>query len=164
MTASFNLEANEIIAPRLYYEHLIYDVLRTMWVHRRLVAAIVIGAVIVASLALSLMGRRYTAEAIIQTNFSRDEQANGMRSHLIATVDATALVESAARIVRSRATASALVDRYGLDRGPGFIQRSFWSRALSWFRSSSGPQPPSNHDLAVDALMRRVGVATEPRS
>jgi Chain length determinant protein len=161
MAAQLKIETRETTDLRAHYEQLAYDTLRVVWHRKRLIAAILVAAVLLASVALMLIGPRYSGEAIIELNFTREVTA-GAQIQPTASVDAAVMVDSAARVIRSRATASAVVARLGLDKDPAFARRS----ALSYVQSVLGREaaPPSPRDLAVDDLMRKITVTSELRS
>ena len=165
---SKNHEAAPPAHYRNYYEGIGYETLYSLWRRKWLIAAIVLTAFLLAFATLLLMRPRYSAEAIILPNFNREEPDVGAKRQSIASLDASVLVESTARIVRSRATASAVVARLGLATDPAFAHEPTSLRLLSAARSALGleqPRPaPSPHDLAVNELMRQVAVTNEPRS
>jgi uncharacterized protein involved in exopolysaccharide biosynthesis len=160
------METNDAVNRRDRYEDLAYDMLRTIWRRKLVVAAIVVAALVLASIALILIGPRYKGEAMIQLHFSREEPVASTKNESIATVDAGALVDSAARVIRSRATAAAVVARLGLDNEADFAHESALWRGFSKVRTALGLDAarPSPRDLAVNELMRRVTVTSEPRS
>jgi uncharacterized protein involved in exopolysaccharide biosynthesis len=121
---------------------------------------------VLASIALILIGPRYKGEAMIQLKFSREEPVASTKNESIATVDAGALVDSAARVIRSRATTAAVVARLGLDKETDFAHESALWRGVSMVQTALGfdGARPSPRDLAANELMRRVTVTTEPRS
>jgi uncharacterized protein involved in exopolysaccharide biosynthesis len=123
-------------------------------------------ALMLASIALVMIGPSYRGEAIIQFNFSREEPVAGKRIEPIASVDGLMLVESAARIIRSRATAGAVVARLGLDKDIDFTHESTLRRVFSRVRTALGPEGVrrSPRDVAVNELMQRVTVTAEPRT
>jgi uncharacterized protein involved in exopolysaccharide biosynthesis len=166
MTA-LKINENENTHLRAHYEGVVRDTMRIIWRRKLLVAAILVEALVLASIALVLVGPRYTGEAIIQLSFSREESASSAKSQPIVSMEAAAIVDGAARVIRSRATASAVVARLGLDKDPTFTRQSFSWRVLSSVRSALGMEqalPPRDHDLAVNTLMQRVAVTNEPRS
>jgi uncharacterized protein involved in exopolysaccharide biosynthesis len=166
MTAILPIKTHEAGTLRAQYEGVARDTVRILWRRKWLIVAILVAALLVASIALVLIGPRYTGEAIIQLNFSREEPTGGTNIQPIAAVDAVALVDSAARVIRSRATASAVVARLGLDKDPDFASESALWRVLSGVRTALGLEgtTPSPRDLAVNELMQKVTVANEPRS
>jgi uncharacterized protein involved in exopolysaccharide biosynthesis len=168
MTAQLKIKEDEASLPRAYYEEVARDTLGILWHQKLMIVGILVAALSAASIALVLIGPRYSAEAMIQLNFIREEPATGAKTQSIAAVavDAVALVESAARAVRSRATANAVVARLGLDKDPDFSRESTLWRVLSNVRAALGLEgvTPTPRDLAANRLMRKVTVANEPRS
>jgi len=166
MIALLKIEKNETVVPRAHYESVVYDTLWTLWARKWFIAAILFIAVVLASLALVLIGPRYTGEAMIQLNFTREEPINGAKLQPTASVDAAAVVDSAVRIVRSRETAVAVVARLRLDNDPTFTHQSLSWRAFTSLRSAFGLEQvvPSDRDLAVNQVLRRITVTSDPRS
>jgi uncharacterized protein involved in exopolysaccharide biosynthesis len=168
MTAQLKIKEDEASLPRAYYEEVARDTLGILWHQKLMIVGILVAALSAASIALVLIGPRYSAEAMIQLNFIREEPATGAKTQSIAAVavDAVALVESAARAVRSRATANAVVARLGLDKDPDFSRESTLWRVLSNVRAALGLEgvTPTPRDIAANRLMRKVTVANEPRS
>jgi uncharacterized protein involved in exopolysaccharide biosynthesis len=166
MTALLKIEKDEASLLRAHYKGVARDTLWILWHRKLLIAAIVMAALLLASIALVLLGPRYTGEAMIQLNFIREEPAAVTKIQPIATVDAAALVDSAARVIRSRATASAVVARLDLDKDPAFAREPIFGRVLSGVRVvlGLGGTTPTPRDLAVNQLMRRVTVTNDPRS
>ncbi len=151
------------IDARAHYRTVAQDTLRTLWHRKGLITATVVAGLVMGLIALMEMGPRYTSEALIQVNLNPDA---GAKSQSTVSVDATEVVDSAARIIRSRTTADAVVARLGLDKEPGFERQPLLSRWLQAVRAGLGLQQTAltPHELAVDALMRRVRVIAEPRS
>jgi capsular polysaccharide biosynthesis protein len=165
-TALFGRERDEAVVPRVHYESAVYQTMAILWSRRSPIAALVGVAVLLASLVLVLIGPRYTGEATIQLNFVREESATGVKSQPTAAVDATTVVDSAARIIRSRATAAAVVTRLGLDKDAAFTRRPISWSVFSGMRSAVGLHQVelSDYDVAVHKLMGRIAVTTDPRS
>jgi uncharacterized protein involved in exopolysaccharide biosynthesis len=165
MTGPLKFKKKSVV-PRVHYENVAYGKLRILWARKWLIAVLVVVALVLASVALVLLGPRYTGEAQIQINFTRDEPVNGAKIQPTATVDPAAVVEGAARIIRSRATADAVVARLGLDKDPTFTRQPVLWRVFSDARSSLGLEQSasSNHDLAVNRLMARISVTNDVRS
>ena len=163
MTVQLKIETKETADLPAHYELLAYDTLRVLWHRKLLISAILLAAVLLVSVMLARIGPRYSGEAIIELNFIREvPTAGAAQIQPTASVDAAAIVDSAARVVRSRATASAVVARLRLDKDPAFARRS----AFSYVQSVLGREAatPSPHDLAVLELMRKTTVTTELRS
>jgi capsular polysaccharide biosynthesis protein len=161
---STSFETNAIYAPRIHYERVVYDTLRMLGRHKLLIAAVLGIALAALSVALALIAPRYTGEAMIQLDFTRNETVSGEKVQSTAAVDAASVVDSAARIIRSRGTASAVVSALGLDNDPAYTRLSLPARALSSVWSVFGLPAPTPHDLAVARLMRQTTVANDPRS
>jgi uncharacterized protein involved in exopolysaccharide biosynthesis len=156
----------EAFVPKTHYEGVVYGTVRALWSRKLLIAGFLLSALVLASLALVLIGPTYTGEATIQLNFVREESASGAKSLPTASVEATALVDSVVRVIRSRATASAVVTKLGLDKDPAFAHPRLTWQLYSAMRSRLGLQEaePSNHDFAVEQLMRRIAVTNDTRS
>jgi uncharacterized protein involved in exopolysaccharide biosynthesis len=161
---SMSFGSNAISAPRIHYERVAYDTLQILWVHKPLVAAVFGVALAALTVALVLIAPRYTGEAMIQLSFTRDEPVTGAKVQPTAAVDAAAVVDSAARIIRSRGTASAVVSALGLDKDPAYTRLSLPAQALSVVWSVFGLPAPAPRDLAVAHLMRQITVTNDPRS
>lgn len=122
-------------------EPFVQDAFAALWREKRTMFASLCVALIVSGVALVLIPPRYTGEAIIRLNFGSQETSGAAaKAQNVATPDAAALVESAARIVGSRAVASAVVDQLGLDRDPRFAHESTPSRSYMAARSALGLQ------------------------
>jgi uncharacterized protein involved in exopolysaccharide biosynthesis len=150
--------------PRGQYEQITRNVLRVAWAQRRLLASAVATAMVMAAAGLAYTGPRCTAEALIHVTFTRAEPATAVRAAPVAAMDAGTVVESAARLLRSRALASAVVSRLGLDREtpPQSLGARILTRAAAAAGISNGP--PSAHDAAVARLLGQVKVTNDLRS
>ena len=135
-----NSEAIEAHPLRNHYVRVVFATLQILWTYKLLIGAMVFGAMMLASVMLALIGPRYTGEAIILLNFVREESASGAKVSPTAMVDAAALVDRAARVMRSRATASAVVSRLELDKDVDFARQPLQWRMLSVIRSALGLQ------------------------
>ncbi len=159
-----SFETNTIDAPRIHYERVVYDTLRILWKHKPLVTAVLGIALAALSVALVLIAPRYTGEAMIRLDFTRDETIAGEKVQSTAAVDAAAVVDSAARIIRSRAVVSAVVSALGLDNDPAYTRLSLPARALSSVSWLFGGRAPTPRDLAVARLVSQTTVTNDPRS
>jgi uncharacterized protein involved in exopolysaccharide biosynthesis len=169
MTAQLKIdkiEEKEAALLRAHYENVARDTLGILWHQKALIVGILLAALFFASIFLVLIGPRYTGEATIHINFGREEPTNGTKIQPMASMDAAALVDGAIRIVRSRATANAVVARLGLDKDPEFARESNVWRVFSivrrWFGLAAAE--PSQRDLAVNELMRKITVGNQTRS
>jgi uncharacterized protein involved in exopolysaccharide biosynthesis len=166
MTAQLKIKENEATLLRTYYEEVARNTLGVLWHQKLLIGGILFAALLFASIFLVLIGPRYTSEATIHLNFTREEPTTGTKIQPIASIDPVALVDGAIRAIRSRATASAVVARLGLDKDPEFARESILWSVLSGVRAALGLEgaTPTPRDLAAYQLMQRVTVANEPRS
>jgi uncharacterized protein involved in exopolysaccharide biosynthesis len=139
--------------------------LSALWQGKWCIAAIVTLCFVVAAGGVALIPPYYTSEAILQLSFSREEPAEGLQ-RVVATLDASAMMESEVRLIRSLAIARAVVTRLGLENSPELTRRSRLSGALLWLQTELGiaSVPLTKYDLAVAALMRRVRVEIQGRS
>jgi capsular polysaccharide biosynthesis protein len=145
----------------------VQDALATIWRRKETVFAWFCAALVVSVVALVLIPPRYTGEAIVRFNFESRDSGAGAKAQTITTLDPAALVDGAALIMRSRAVASAAVDRLGLDRDPRFNHESTPTRLFSAARSALGFQQavsPSPRELAATTLLSQIAVTNEPRS
>jgi uncharacterized protein involved in exopolysaccharide biosynthesis len=151
---------------RKHYEGIAYETLRTIWRRKVMIGAILVVAFLLASAALVLVGPRYTSEALIDLNFNSLEPISHGSGQATVSIDPVALVDGAARVIRSTTNAGAVVTRLGLDRDPRFARESILWRALSDARILVGLAgvTPSPRDLAIKTLMGMVAVNHEPRS
>lgn len=154
------------ISPYRYYQRVAYDALSTLWARSLPIAVGLVIALALASAALVIVGPRYTGRAMVQFKFVREEPAKDARIATTATVDAMAILNDAAPIIRSHAVAGAVVTRLGLDKDPTFAHGSLPWRVFSGIRSGLGYETagPSSRDLAEEQLIRRVTVTSDPRS
>ena len=166
MTAQLKIKENEATLLRTYYEEVARNTLGVLWHQKLLIGGILFAALLFASIFLVLIGPRYTSEATIHLNFTREEPTTGTKIQPIASIDAAALVDGAIRVIRSRATASAVVARLGLDKDPKFARESRVWRVFSIVRTLFGlaAVEPSQRDFAVNELMREITVASDTRS
>jgi uncharacterized protein involved in exopolysaccharide biosynthesis len=137
-----------------------------LWRRKLLVAAVMSAAFAVAIFSLVAAEPYYMGEAFVQISFSKEAPATGTTSQLIASLDGTNLVETAARVIRSRAIASAVVASLHLDRDRLFATEPWSRRLLAALRRSFGTGQPTEdvHDIATDTLLRSLRVSYEPRS
>ena len=171
---------------RSHYESVVIEAMRLVWRRRWLVAGIVLGVMAVAVTATLLLPKKYTADALIQIDVGRrDQSLTGERATNL-TLDAAAIVESEARIIRSRAIARRVVERLNLAADPEFAQGSGsfsvgqWLRAAAiWFDTAIAEWriPPFNpailaergaalsaNDMIVLSLLNRLSVEHDNRS
>ncbi len=69
MTRHLKLSSDEVAPLRGYYQGIAYDVLRTLWRHRRLVTWFGAGGFAIAIVAMVVISPRYTSEALAAGEF-----------------------------------------------------------------------------------------------
>jgi uncharacterized protein involved in exopolysaccharide biosynthesis len=164
MKTSESFQTDPISGPRYHYENLIYDTVRIVWKHKILVFAILCVSVAVQAAAFMLSAPEYTGEAVIHVDFTRDDAGMGEKLQSTASVDAAAVVAGAARLLRSRVTASSVVSALRLDQDPSYTQPSLLGKALAAVRSALELPERTPQDRAVDRLMRQITITNDPRS
>ncbi len=132
--------------------------------HGLVMMAVAAISLTVASLAVALMGPRYSSEALVQLSFTRESPAPGASSQQIANVDGTTMVETAARLIRSRGTARAVVDRLHLADDPAFVRPSRLAGLLEGILPAGMLPKPVPEDVATGTLLSSLRVSYEPRS
>jgi uncharacterized protein involved in exopolysaccharide biosynthesis len=145
-----------------HHEKMAQELLGLLWRRKWTLAGFVAVVLAVATAALVRMGPSYTSEAIIRVDFAREgapRETGGV------AVDASALVDSTARLIRTRATADQVVTRRGLDTAPRFQHQALLAHLLSMARTFLLHEvAPTPHELAVNAIMRQVRVTNDPQS
>jgi uncharacterized protein involved in exopolysaccharide biosynthesis len=170
MTAPLKILQGETTHLRAHREEIAQRTAQALWQGKWRILAALAAALLLAGVALVLIKPRYTAEAMIQFDFSREitDQTVDVKTQPVAVLEAAVLVEGAARLIRSRATAGAVVARLKLDQDPNFLHEPILLHWLSAVRSFLGlvanAPAPSNSELAIRSLMRQVAVKSEPRS
>ncbi|WJR77319.1 Wzz/FepE/Etk N-terminal domain-containing protein [Bradyrhizobium sp. NP1] len=167
MTLKLEFGNSDTVNLRSHYEQIAKDTVKLLWGRKWLIAAFLVTPAVLAFLVLVLIGPRYTAEATIELGFSRKGGAfNTKTQESIANLDASVLLDSAARVLRSRPIAGVVVTRLGLDKDPQYTHNPLFVQALTFVQAVLGlPQPESTpHDRAVNGLLRRVGVTAQPRT
>lgn len=146
-----------------HYRVVSWITLRILWRRRSWIAATVVIGLVLCGFALAFAKRQYTSEAIIQLDFVRNEKDGGA---LVANVDATALTESEARLIRARSTARNVVLRVGLETLSGGRSDSLFGRLLLPLRNALLPETVSSDavDQAAINLSRNLVVSNVPRA
>ena len=170
------------VPARSYYENLAEGTLLTIWRRRGLIIATLALSVAVAGVALSVMKKKYTAEAIVQLDVGRREAAldNGSPSSVM--LDGASIVQGEAKIIRSRLMARRVVQKLSLDAATAPdrstpLLDSFFDTILSAAQhlasqlglgiaqmdESRAPIPVDN-DRAIRTVMSRLTVEADNRS
>ncbi|KRE05842.1 hypothetical protein ASE63_05845 [Bosea sp. Root381] len=138
-------------AVRRHAESVGFAAMLTLWRHKRMIVALVVLAAAAAVAFLLTAERRYTSAALVQVDFSRDDQGGGAsRQQPLASLDVGALIETEARLVRSRAIVRQVAQRLASEH-----PKSADGRA----GTASEPD-----ERSILALMRDVTVRNDSRS
>jgi uncharacterized protein involved in exopolysaccharide biosynthesis len=157
---NFQLEQSDL---RSHYENVARATLSSIWQHKRLIASIVAAALILAALAIPIMPRKYSAEALVYPNLFVREQGT-TKVQALASVDAAALINSEARLIRSDAIVRAVVKRLELDRDTSTHSWVAWGldSLKGWLFPEMRNHSP--FDRAVATLRNKVSVVNDSRS
>ena len=147
---------------RAHYDDLAAHILTSIARHAGLIASLIALAMALACIIIPLMPRKYSAEALIYPKlFSRDQG----RVVALASVDAAAIVNSEARLIRSDAILRAVAKRLGVT--PGATNSHSWAtQSLDWVKARFLPET-RNHspfDRTVAMLRNKVAVTNDTRS
>jgi Mrp family chromosome partitioning ATPase len=166
MNAHFEFNPLQKFNLRTHYEELaaraVVSVVRQWW----LISKIVIGVLVVAALLVSVLPRKYSAEALVQPQlFSRGGE--GANPAPLASIDGASLVASEANLIQSPAIALAVVKRLGLERDGQFApSTSLFGRASGAVRAAVFPESALSTPLerAADSLRSKLRVTRDTRS
>jgi uncharacterized protein involved in exopolysaccharide biosynthesis len=166
------------VPARAYSENILGGSLLSIWRRRGLVLIIVLLSLVASGAALSVLKKKYTAQATVQLDLGRREAALTTEQAPAVTLDASAIIQGEAKIIRSRMMARRVVQRLGLDAdtpddGPQLIG-SMISEVTSFFTNTLGladgdipaadPAPVTDADTVITALLSRLTVVTDNRS
>ena len=140
MNAQFEFSRLQKSNLRTHYEDLAANAMLSVVRHRWLIGKIVIGALVLAALLVSVLPRKYSAEALVQPQlFSRGGE--GANPAPLASIDGAALVASEAHLIQSPAIARAVVKRLGLERNGQFApSTSLFGRTAGTIRDAVFPE------------------------
>lgn len=138
-------------APR-HFEHVGYEAGLALWRRRRMIATLIVVALLAAAAVILVSEKRYTAAALIQIDFSRDDPAGGRRSAAV-PLDPSALVETEARFVRSRTIARQVTEQLAAEE-----------RARPDIQASGTAIDPAQTEAQIQRLMRDLSVRNDSRS
>ncbi|MGA0598341.1 GumC family protein [Enterovirga sp. CN4-39] len=150
----------------------------TLWRRRYLILVFVAAALGLGALLLAVvLPRKYTADTLLQVDVSRGDNSRPMAPNGTpdrgASIDGSAIIESEARVIRSRAIARRVAEKLQLHlqvpESAPFYQPIVDAarRALGRPEEPSPPDADSNAiriELAALALMRNIAVANDSRS
>lgn len=140
----------------------VLGILSTLLRRKRLVGLAAASGMVPLLLLIGTMRSLYVSEATLELNFSREEVAASTTvSRQMAAPDPGALVNGAALRIASRANATRVTQRLGLDKAAAKEGRSVLSPVVGLLRGVfglSGVQPTAE-ERAVDELLRNVKVS-----
>jgi uncharacterized protein involved in exopolysaccharide biosynthesis len=163
MNTQFEFDRLEPSNLRHYYEDMAVSTLRSIARRKFVIGAFVIVALTLAGLYVSLLPRKYTAEALIRPQlFSREEGVTPL-----ASIDGASVVASEVSLIRSRPMVHAVVKRLGLDSGLEFaapISQGSWG--IEWVRAAILPETfvPSPLERAIISVGANLSVKSDTRS
>lgn len=147
-----------------FYESLAFDTLRALWRARLLIASFVAAGLVLATLAILLVPKSYTTEAVVRLDFGREDLVKA-KAPPAATMDAAVLVETEARLMRSQAMARRVVTRLKLDEDPAFTRQGLLTRLVGALTPAApGAPTTSAADAAARALAKMLTVTNDTRS
>jgi uncharacterized protein involved in exopolysaccharide biosynthesis len=151
-----SLEASNL---RGHYEDVAANTLRSIVRHIGLIIALVVIALLSASLLVSQLPRRYTSEALVHPELFRREE--GAKNTPLAIIDSASLVRSEARLIHSPAMVHRVVKQLGLDADPNFATpSSAFDQGLDWVRAALMPETFSMTSPLRRAAARVLGKLT----
>jgi capsular polysaccharide biosynthesis protein len=104
---------------RLHNEEVLLGSLLLFWRNRRLFAGVVVAAILLATVFLLVGSKQYKADTSVRLDFD----SNGTAATSRVAVEAAAVIESEARMIRSRSVAEDVVARLKLADNPKFSSR-----------------------------------------
>jgi polysaccharide biosynthesis transport protein len=169
------------VPARSYYTNIAEGTLRTIWRRRGLVIGAVAASVVVAGIALSVMNKKYTADALVQLDLGRRETALVNEQPPTVMLEATSIIQGEAKIIRSRLMARRVVEKLGLgetashepsessvgglfDALLAMPQRFVGQIGFSASPSDESPRQSSAVDQVIRTVMSRLTVETDNRS
>ncbi len=157
---------------RDYYEDAAQSTRALLWRRRWLILTTLLAGVVLGIAGLVLIRKSYTADALVQLTFNRDDQTRPRSGSPPAgpAVEATSLVESEARVLKSRVIARRVVARLNLANDPAFSPSiPLAMRIESWLPNGSGAvdvlmNAKFREDLIAQTLVRHLTVTNDARS
>ena len=152
---------------RAHYDDLAVLTLSSIVRHKGLIISLTVLALTLAGLIIPIMPRKYSAEALIYPNLFSREQGRREQERMVAlaSVDAVAIVNGEARLIRSDAFLRAVAKRLG-HVPEASMSREWAMQSLDWLRATLLPQIRSHSpfDRMVAMLRDKVAVMNDTRS
>jgi polysaccharide biosynthesis transport protein len=149
---------------RAYHENAVGNTLRALWRGRGLVLAALALSLLISGAILKLEKKQYAAQAMVQLDLGQEDTPTGQQNARMA-LEASAVVQGEASIIRSRVIARRVVQQMGLEiQVP---EQTWWDQAVGFFGSGgSSSDDPANDRLeaVITALLSQLSVTTDNRS
>jgi uncharacterized protein involved in exopolysaccharide biosynthesis len=161
MSIPYDINRVETFDFRSHYELAALKGLQSIFRHRWLIAQTIICAIVLAALLVSVLPRRYSAEALVQPQlFSKAENGTA-----IANIDGASFVASEAALIGSAGMATAVVKRLGLDKDTEH-SNSRLAQTLAALRAAILPETvfASPIERSAHRLRDRLNVQRDTRS
>jgi Mrp family chromosome partitioning ATPase/capsular polysaccharide biosynthesis protein len=150
---------------RQHREAVAFSTLMVLWRRRWLILGLALVGLTIAVLALMTMERRYQSSAVIRLEFGADLPIIATRQTSGSTVDASAIVESEARVIRSHAMARRVISRLNLENDPTFAPgRSLLSDLKAILAPIFYSEPVPLADQIASKLLNALSVSNDSRS
>ncbi|RYE82746.1 MAG: lipopolysaccharide biosynthesis protein, partial [Hyphomicrobiales bacterium] len=153
-----------------HYDVVTFDFLSMLWRRRLLIAAVTSGVMLMTALYLMVTPQRYTADLVLQFDFTREDSGGGGKASSVA-LDASTLVESEARIIRSLATARLGLDKEARTQSSGLLggaaELIFPSAVRRTLRDLTGfgdAAEPTARDIVAQRLLGSLGVGNDTKA
>lgn len=151
---------------RVHYQDIVTTSLLSVLRHWLMIAKIVGGALVLAALLITVLPRKYTAEALVQPElFARGDATKTTTA--LASIDGASLIASEAQMIQSPAIARAVVKRLGLQWRPEFAPPgSLLGRAAAALSAAIFPESSVSSPLerATRSTRSKLEVSRDTRS
>jgi polysaccharide biosynthesis transport protein len=150
---------------RAYHEQAVGNTLLTLWRRRRVIIGAVVLCLMAAGGALVVLHKNYTAQATIQLDLGQREATPFNEQPAGVTLDASAIVQGEASIIRSRMIARRVVQQMGLEND--VTGQSWWQGIASLLGqqdASSGDPAKDRIEAGITAMLSHLAVTTDNRT
>jgi uncharacterized protein involved in exopolysaccharide biosynthesis/molybdopterin-guanine dinucleotide biosynthesis protein len=131
---------------RAFHQNTVGNNLGTLWRRRGLVLTALALSFLIGGTVLVVMKKKYTGQAAVELDLGQRQTTPVSQQNLGVALEASAIVQGEASIIRSRMIARRVVQQLGLETE--VPEQSWWQRALTFL----SPQQPSSGDAADDRL------------
>lgn len=145
---------------RPQYETLLSILLRSLWRRKWMIGAFALLGLLAGLLLLAVMEKQYGSEALVRLSLATDEGRGTGAAQGGVSLEAAAMVESEAGIIRSRAIARRVAQHLGLYDNSAFAASSTSAELTQWLRSTFG-ETSAAAEIASGVLGTRENVTHE---